>query len=304
MPLPPHLHFLQRGWINSNTVIITGGAGPVVMDTGHPSSAAETVRLIGQVVDLAEVRLMVNTHCHWDHIGGNRVLRELSGAQTATSVATAHILRQHDRRLMWLDYFAADCEPVVVDITWQDEDVVELGAYTFEVIATPGHASDSIALFQPETRLLISADALHEGDCGILNTAVHGDHILDEAIDTVNRLQQYDIALALPGHGGIISDPTASLQALTRRLAEFKSYPEKMALHLLRRVTMTAVLLAQPIGRQQFIKEALARPWPHDYAPRAGCPDPEQLLHQLLDDFIRRGLVREQDGRLSSLVPR
>ncbi|HUM69842.1 MAG TPA: MBL fold metallo-hydrolase, partial [Chloroflexota bacterium] len=188
--------------------------------------------------------------------------------------------------------------------TWQDGDVVELGAYTFEVIATPGHAPDSIALYQPETRLLISADALHEGDCGILNTAVHGDHILDEAINTVNKLLQYDIALALPGHGGVMTDPAASLNALARRLAEFKTYPEKMALHLCRRVTMTAVLLAQPIGRQQFIEEALARPWPHDYAPRANCPDPAQLLHSLLDDFIQRGLLREQDGRLVSTVNR
>lgn len=304
MLLPPHLHFLQRGWINSNTVIITGGAGPVAVDTGHPSSAAETARLIGQIVDLAEIRLIVNTHCHWDHIGGNRVLREVSGAPTAVSAATAHILRQHDRRLMWLDYFAADCEPVTVDITWQDGDVVELGAYRFEVITTPGHAPDSIALYQPQTCLLISADALHDGDCGILNTAVHGDHILDEAITTVEKLQQYNIALALPGHGGLITDPAASLQSLARRLAEFKTYPEKMALHLLRRVTMTAVLLAQPIRRQQFIEEALARPWPHDYAPRANCPDPERLLHQLLDDFIQRGLLREQDRNLSSLVPR
>lgn len=304
MNLPSHLHFLQRGWIDSNTVIIAGGAGPVVVDTGHPSGGAETVRLIGQVVDLAEVRLIVNTHCHWDHIGGNGMLRAVSGANTAVSAATAHILTQHDRRLMWLDYFAADCEPVTVDITWQDGDVVELGAYQFEVIATPGHAPDSIALYQPETRLLISADALHERDCGILNTAVHGDHILDQAITTVEKLQQYDITLALPGHGGMIVDPPASLHALARRLAEFKTYPEKMALHLLRRVTMTAVLLAQPIRRQQFIAEALARPWPHDYAPRAGCPDPERLLHQLLDEFIQRGLVREKDGQLTSLVPR
>lgn len=64
MLLPFHIHFLQRGWINSNTVLITGGAGPVVVDTGHPSNAAETVQLIGQSVDLAAIRLIVNTHCH------------------------------------------------------------------------------------------------------------------------------------------------------------------------------------------------------------------------------------------------
>lgn len=304
MNLLPHLQFLQRGWINSNTILITGGDGPVVVDTGHPEDVAETVRLVEQVVTLADIRLIVNTHCHWDHVGANAALRALSGAPTAVSAATARIFAAHDRRAMWLDYFAADCEPIAVDVTWQDGQMVELGAYTFEVIATPGHAPDSIALYQPESRLLISADALHEGDCGILNTAVHGDHILDEAIAAVNRLQHYEIALALPGHGGLITDVPGSLNKLARRLADFKRHPEKMALHLLRRVIMTAVLLAQPVTRQQFINEAMTRPWPHDYTPRAGYTDPEELLNQLLDDFISRGLVREQDTYLTSLVPR
>jgi len=304
MKLPPHIHFLQRGWINSNTILITGGDGPVVVDTGHPEDVAETVPLLEQAVTLADIRLIVNTHCHWDHVGANGALRALSGAQTAVSTATAHIFATNDRRAMWLDYFGADCEPIAVDVIWQDGDVVELGAYSFTVIATPGHAPDSIALYQPDSQLLISADALHEGDCGILNTAVHGERILDQAMATVDRLQQVDIALALPGHGGVITDVPGSLDKLAQRLADFKNYPEKMAIHLLRRVTMTSVLLAQPVTRQQFIADALTRPWPHDYAPRAGFSDPKELLNQLLDDFISRGLIREQDTYLTSLVPR
>ncbi len=304
MNLPPHIHFIQRGWVSSNSIIVSGGDAPAIVDTGHHEDVAETMRLVGQCINVADLRLIVNTHCHWDHIGANNVIRAASGALTAASQATAHILVHHDRRAMWLDYFAADAAPVTVDITWQDGDMVSVGGYEFEVVATPGHAPDSIALYQPETRLLISADALHEGDCGILNTIVHGDQVLDQAIATVARLQMYDIALALPGHGGLITDVPASLNALAGRLAEFKRHPEQMAMHLLRRVAMTTVLMQQPMHRAALVAYVLARPWPHDYAPRAGFEDPEKLIHHLLDSFIHKGLVVETESQLTSLVPR
>ncbi|MCP4361497.1 MAG: MBL fold metallo-hydrolase, partial [Chloroflexi bacterium] len=305
MNLPSNITFIQRGWVNSNSILISGGNGPVIVDTGHFLGTVETLQLITENgVNPAEIKLIVNTHCHWDHLGANAAIREMSGAQTAVSAATAHILQTNDRQAMWLDYFAADLIPIVIDLAWQDGDVVQLGQYEFEVIATPGHAPDSIALYQPDTRLLISADALHENDCGILNTAVHGEQILDEAIETVHKLQQRDIALALPGHGAPIMDAAGSLQTLANKLARFKTHPEKMALHLLRRVAMTTVLMQQPIHRDTLIEQALARPWPHDYALRAGFNDPSHMLNHLLDSFIRRELITEQEGILTSLVPR
>lgn len=303
--LPPDIHFMQRGWINSNHIILDGRAGPVIIDTGHIIYVEETLQLLRQVgVEPAGIQMIVNTHCHWDHLGANGAIGELSGAVTATGSQTAVILRQNDRQAMWLDYFGAEMPPVSVDITWQDGEVVSLGNYDFEVIATPGHAPDAISLYQPETRLLISADALHDGDCGILNTAVHGPQVLDEAIETVNRLKKYDIALALPGHGGLITDPTASLERLDHKLARFKNHPEKMARHLLRRVAMTGLLLMQPVSREEFITGVLVRPWPHDYAHLAGFADPHTMLNHLIDTFIKRGLVIEQDDKLVSLVPR
>ncbi len=303
--LPPDIHFIQRGWVNSNNIVLDGRDGPVIVDTGHIICVEETLQLLRQHgVEPETIQLIVNTHCHWDHLGANGAIRELSGALTATGSQTAVILRQNDRQAMWLDYFGAETPPVSVEISWQDGEVVSLGNYDFEVIATPGHAPDSISLYQPESRLLISADAFHDGDCGILNTAVHGPQVLDEAIDTVSRLKQYDIAVALPGHGDLITNPSASLERLDHKLARFKNNPEKMARHLLRRVAMTGLLLMQPISRDDFIADAEVRPWPHDYAHLAGFADSQTMLNHLLDTFVKRGLVIEQDDKLVSLVPR
>lgn len=302
--LPEFIKFIQRGWVNANMIVVLGEGGPVVVDTGDFRYVDETLQLIeAEGVDLAEIQLIVNTHCHWDHFGANEAIRKLSGAPLATSAKTAVIFEKPDRKAMWLDYFGIDVAPQTVDIRWQDGDVVSLAGVPFQVIATPGHAPDGIALFQPETRLLISADALHENDCGILNTAVHGESVLDDALTTLARLRELDAQIALPGHGNIITDVPANLDALERRLHRFKDDPVQMALHLLRRVMMAGLLMNQPLPRDAMLDFCLKRPWPYDYAPRVGADDPEKLLNCLLDEFIERSLVSETDAGLTSFVP-
>jgi glyoxylase-like metal-dependent hydrolase (beta-lactamase superfamily II) len=303
--LPPNIHFIQRGWFNSNHILMTGEAGVVLVDTGHRQDVAETLRLIVAAgVDPASIRLIVNTHCHWDHCGGNETIRVLSGAKVIMSEKTADLFHTNDRRAMWLDYFGAEMAMLTADFTLRDGDEIELAGLPFQVLAAPGHAPDAVALFQLEQRLLICADALLEnGDCGILNTAVHGPHILDEAIATLEKFAQLDAAIALPGHGNIITDVPGSIALLQRRLASFQEEPARMAWHLLRRVFMTYLMMVQPICRHDLIAHALQAPWLQDYAPQCSL-DPEPLAQQILDEFIQRHLAREEEGMLVSLVPR
>jgi glyoxylase-like metal-dependent hydrolase (beta-lactamase superfamily II) len=305
MRLPPSVKFIQRGWFNSNHILITGGDGPVIVDTGHRADAAETVCLLRAAgVEPATIRLIVNTHCHWDHYGGNRALQALSGAPVATGAATADIFARNDQRAMWLDYFGVTAEPVTADITWQDGDEVEWGGLRFQVIAAPGHAPDAIALFQPDHRLLLCADALHENDCGILNVAVHGEAALAEAMATVERFRELGVALALPGHGPPITNVVGSLDRLAQRLARFQRDPAHLAWHLSRRVMMAYLLGWQPIGRTALIGRVSPWPWADEYAGRCGYQDVYLFLNGLLDDFVARGIAREVAGALTSIIPR
>ena len=303
--LSPNIHFIQRGWFNSNHILITGEEGAVLVDTGHREDVAETLRLIaGAGVDPASIRLIVNTHCHWDHCGGNEAIRAVSGAEVAMSGQTADLFQQNNRQALWLDYFGVEMEMLTADYIYDDGDEIELAGLPFRVIAAPGHAPDTIALYQPTHRLLICADALLEnGDCGILNTAVHGHHILDEAIATVEKFARLDAAIALPGHGNMIRDVPGNIARLRQRLAAFKAEPARMAWHLLRRVLMTYLMMVQPICRHELITCTLQTLWLHDYAPQCKV-DPEPLAQQIIDEFIRRGLAREEEGMLVSLIPR
>ncbi|MBP8001970.1 MAG: MBL fold metallo-hydrolase [Chloroflexi bacterium] len=301
--LPPSIRFLQRGWHNANHVLLLDGEGPVLVDTGGDEDGAVLLAMMkDEGVDAAALSLIVNTHSHWDHSGGNRTLKTFSGAPLAASALSAAWFAHQERRLTWLDYFAVPFEFVPADIIWQDGDVVQLGEFPWQVIAIPGHAPDAIALYQPEHKLLISADALHLNDCGIINVAVHGWEALDAAATTTHRLQQLDIALALPGHGPLITDAAASLERIATLLAQFRADPEKLYRHLVRRVFIATVLARQPVSRSALLKWMLALPWTTDYLPTSGYPDAAAQLHDLLSTFIRQGVIVEEDGLLICTV--
>jgi glyoxylase-like metal-dependent hydrolase (beta-lactamase superfamily II) len=220
------------------------------------------------------------------------------------SEQTADLFQTNNRRAMWLDYFGAEMEMLTADHTLHDGDEIELAGLPFQVLAAPGHAPDAMALYQPQHRLLICADALLEnGDCGILNTAVHGPHILDEAMATIEKFAQLDVAIALPGHGGLISDVPGNIVQLRQRLVAFQAEPARMAWHLVRRVFMTYLMMVQPIRCHDLIAHVRQTPWLQDYAPQCQLV-PELLAQQIIDEFIQRRLAREEEGILVSLVPR
>lgn len=297
------IHFVQRGWYNSNSILVTGPGGVAIVDTGHREEANQLLALIQEEgIDPANICLIVNTHSHWDHHGGNRALQGVSGAPIAMSAVTADWLGRNERWLTWLDYFGEDANPTQADIRWADGDEVDLAGLRFQVIATPGHAPDAISLYQPDGRLLISADALHENDCGVINVAVHGDSALDEAMATIERFRRLDVDIVLPGHGRVIEDVPASLDAVANRLASFKSDPSLLAWHLARRVFMVHLMIGQPIERHELLETALQAPWIDDYAPRCGFRDAVAFADQLIDEFLQRGVAAEVDGLLVSRV--
>ncbi len=306
MPLPPNIHFLQRGWFNSNSILLTGRDGVVVVDTGHRDDADELLSLIQQAgVHVADISLIVNTHCHWDHHGGNAAIQTVSGAKVALGAKTAELFSHNNQYGMWSGYFGIEMNHVTADWLLCPGETVQLAGLPFEIIATPGHALDGISLYQPDYHLLICADVLLEGgDCGILNTAVHGPAALDAAIQTVQTLQQYHITITLPGHGNLITDTPGNLQALAHRLERFRREPAQIAWHLCRRVVMTYLMSHHPITLTDLVSQMSHTPWLGDYMPACGFTTPTDFVAHLVGEFTQRGLVQVEDGLLTSLVAR
>jgi len=303
----PGLSFIQRGWMNANSILGHTGSRTTLVDSGHMLGLSETLALLRQAgADPTRIDQIINTHTHSDHIGGNAALLALGTGRTqvATSALSAQWLRAGNHLLTWLDYAGQEATFFPVNQILNPGERIEIGPYGFEVLAAPGHAADSLVLYCRSKRLLISADAVWENDCGVINVLLHGWQVLDAAIETVERLRTLDVVWVLPGHGAPISDPAPNFARVQRRLRSFQVEPQRLADHLLRRFWLFTLMMHQPIIATALYTEIERLPVFQDYTRMYFNDDFRSLFSRILNDFRQRRLVDEQGGWLRATGPR
>ncbi len=305
--LPAEISFIERGWLNANNVLIHASGAPAIVDTGHLACVDETVSLIRAAgIEPARIGQIVITHSHSDHHGGNRRLQTISGAPIAMGAKTADWFARNERHLTWFNQLSQEVDVVPANEIYHAGDQVVLGGMPFEVIALPGHAPDGIGYFQPDTRVMICADALWLNDTGMLHPQVHGWDVIADAELALQRLQALDITVAIPGHGGLISNVADSAERALRRLESFRRDPAKLAWHTIRRFTVYGVLRYQPIAAIEYTKQVQDDSWIgyycdviNDSASTKSRYSASHLLDVVLDDLKARDIVQENDGYLS-----
>ncbi len=128
----------------------------------------------GVVTGLTDLGIVVlNSHTHYDHIGGNYQFDTIYGrdteytrARTAGSdpAAVAGFLREG---WVWkelppgFDPAAYRSRPFEIDMIVGEGDVIDIGGRQLEILETPGHAPDSICLLDRDNRLLFTGDTFY-----------------------------------------------------------------------------------------------------------------------------------------------
>jgi hydroxyacylglutathione hydrolase len=107
------------------------------------------------------IKYIVNTHCHIDHIMGNRKMKELTGAEIIIHETEAHALDHQSPQSFQM--FGGEPSPPA-DGTVRDGDVITIGNTSLTVIHTPGHSPGSIALYH--TGMVFTGDTLFVGSVG------------------------------------------------------------------------------------------------------------------------------------------
>ena len=149
--------------------LVIGTERALLFDTGLGIGDMRAV--VDELTDLDVV--VLNSHTHYDHIGGNHQFDSILATNTAytqrheagsTHEAVAEFVGPGWVWKAWPDGFdpaAYRSQPFAVERRVDDGDRIDLGDRVLEVLLTPGHAPDSLCLLDRENRLLFTGDTLY-----------------------------------------------------------------------------------------------------------------------------------------------
>ena len=183
---------VQLSDVDSNIYIL----GDTVIDAGTGMNFTRLMMLLRtQNRKLSDFKQVVNTHEHFDHVGGNGYFLN---AKVAIHEKGAPVLEKGDAKASMADFFDGKLNPRKVDQRLKDGDKVKIGSREFQVIHTPGHSPGSICLYCQKERLLVSGDTLFSDGVGRTDTPGGDPDVLGESLEKLAKLQVEKI---LPGHG-------------------------------------------------------------------------------------------------------
>ena len=172
-----------------------------------------------------DVKTIVVTHCHVDHIRGLAALKAATGARVAVHEADSDFVSGKSKypatggamgfamRAM-SPFFKTT--PVEVDLRLKEGDVVGRLA----VIHTPGHTPGSISLYDGPDRLLFVGDTARFVKGKLEGPPPQFTQSMEQAKASIGRLSTYDFGVMLSGHGEPLrsADAPRMMDELAKRL--------------------------------------------------------------------------------------
>lgn len=131
-----------------SSVLITSPAGHILIDGASPKAAVQIAAHIRQLgFRLEDIRYILTSHEHFDHVGGIAELQRLSGATVLTSPAAKPVLEsgKTDKGDPQFGNGMPDMTPLAPVRSVRDGDTVELGTLSIKAHYTPGHTQGGMS---------------------------------------------------------------------------------------------------------------------------------------------------------------
>lgn len=224
------------GTAGLSSILITSEAGHVLLDGALPQSAAQiqaNIEALG--FRMADVKLILNSHEHWDHAGGIAALQRASGAEVAASPAAARVLRQgtigsDDPQF---DLASPVKIPKVSEVTEvADLKTVTVGELVIKAYATPGHTPGSTtwswtSCETDHCRKVVYADSLNPVSLGDFRFSGGNGHpdISEQFAGSIARVAALPCDIVLSVHPGM----TGTFEKLSARTADKNTFIDPSA---------------------------------------------------------------------------
>lgn len=203
-----------------------------LIDCGHPGETEKNIASLQAAgIPLSDIDYLINTHSHADHIGLCAYLKTINpGLQiiSAPEKVQYQALRKCKRIFSEAE---DDFNEFDIDIPVGHGDCIDMGNTSLQVIKTPGHTIDSISLYWPFNKWIFTGDILYDRVICQLDYYQDIMQSLHELEESYNRIKALEPVLVLPGHGGMLDNPTVLINQVLRKIRRFRITPHMIIIN-------------------------------------------------------------------------
>ena len=153
----------------------------------------------------ANIKQILLTHTHPDHSPGTRLLQDNIGVPVFALITES----SKDQDITFTP------ERILID-----GEIIANEYYSIEVIHTPGHASNHLCYLLKDEKLLFTGDHIMDGSTVVIASP---DGSMQDYIDSLAKLKEYDLNKIAPGHGELIEEPYAVVDWIIKHRFERES---------------------------------------------------------------------------------
>ena len=246
--LAPGVTVIERGWLNCNQIVLTSPDRNVLIDSGYGRGrhAKATLECVAKALNHAPLHWLINTHCHSDHMGGNRAFRAQYLCRVTIPAGEVKHVVPWTEQSCWAEEMDQYADEFAFDDTIKAGDTFDGGGVQWQAHAAPGHDMDALIYFAPGPRILITGDALWERGLGFVwpeaaNVSPR-DATMRAAFDALNVIEKLAPAIVVPGHGAPFTDVAKSINDARGKLTALEKDPQKNARHVAKSLFVFALL--------------------------------------------------------------
>ncbi len=296
------LFFIERGYLNGNHFAYRAKS-PILIDTGYISDFNETERLISRLgINLSDVSLIINTHTHSDHIGSNQIIQQKSGCDIALHKVGRFFIDAQDDWSTWWRYYDQKAEFFKCTQTLEDGDIIAIGPHKFQVIYTPGHASDGIVLYNSEEKILISSDTLWESDMAVMTLRIEGSTALFRMQESLQKLEDLDVKMIYPGHGKPFIDMKKAILQCKEKIERYLLDRDIIGDDLIKKIIVYTLLMKKTIKESDFFPYLMNTYWFKETVDFYFNNEYEMKYNEIMNVFFGRRVVNRENGNLFTTI--
>lgn len=290
---------LERGWLSSNNIVFkaVAGAPATAVDTGYVAHAEQTCALLAHRLGPVPLGRVVNTHLHSDHCGGNSALQARWGCEVWVPEPSLDAVERWDEALLTFEATGQRCERFSAQRALRVGESLQLGHAEWQVLAAPGHDPDAVLLFEPESRVVITADALWADRVAINFPELAGQPGFGQARAALETIERLEPRICIPGHGAPFTDIANAIGRSRRRLDQFEAEPLKHLAYAERALTMFHMLERRFEAHATLVGWLADAPIFRGVAERlmSSAKTPAERARFVVDRLVDDGLLQRDD---------